>query len=145
MNSNISMTNINLTSLSITFEQSLINTGFSTVLRINLVILFIILLLICELIRQFLKHPIIIHGNLMLLIFIYNDPYQLLTPIWLVSILVGSLYLQQICYPSLHFCIMLERLRATLFLDEYENKGRKLTFFMIIFSVSFLTIVRIIY
>ncbi|CAK5033784.1 unnamed protein product [Meloidogyne enterolobii] len=72
-----------------------------------------------------------------LLVFIYTNPCQLLTPLWLTSILVGSLYLQQICYPSLHFCVMLERLRATLFLDKYENEGRKLTLFMIIFSVRF--------
>jgi len=75
--------------------------------------------------------------NLKLLVFIYTNPCQLLTPLWLVSILVGSLYLQQICYPTLHFCVMLERLRATLFLDKYENEGRKLTLFMIIFTVRF--------
>ena len=32
---------------------------------------------------------------------------------------------------------MLERLRATLFLDKYENEGRKLAVFMVLFDVSF--------
>nr|CAD2178110.1 unnamed protein product [Meloidogyne enterolobii] len=162
MNSNNSTPNINLTLLSINFEQSLLSPGFSNVLRINSIILLIILILIGELIRQYLEHRILIHGNLLmlfvniviiifintitqfanslrycLLVFVYTNPCQLLTPLWLVSILVGSLYLQQICYPSLHFCVMLERLRATLFLDKYENEGRKLTLFMIIFSVRF--------
>ncbi|CAK5087548.1 unnamed protein product [Meloidogyne enterolobii] len=71
------------------------------------------------------------------LLLYYKDPHELLAPLWLVSLLVGSFYIQVICYPSLHFCVMLERLRATLFLNKYENEGRKLAIFMITITVCY--------
>nr|CAD2178830.1 unnamed protein product [Meloidogyne enterolobii] len=151
-----STTQINLTWLAIDLEQSLLSPAYVIVLRTEIVLLFTILLLICELIRQFLKRRIAIHINLLLLfvsivvlyfihsatqfatvlryfvlLLYYKDPHELLAPLWLVSLLVGSFYIQVICYPSLHFCVMLERLRATLFLNKYENEGRKLAIFMI--------------
>nr|CAD2197133.1 unnamed protein product [Meloidogyne enterolobii] len=128
-----STSNINLNSLATDLEQSLLSTPYAIILRINLLILFIILILIFELIRQYLKTRIIIHGNLMLILLFYKDPKELLTPLWLVCFLLGPFYIQILCYPSLHFCIMLERLRATLFLEKYENEGRKLAVFMNIF------------
>nr|CAD2186738.1 unnamed protein product [Meloidogyne enterolobii] len=65
-----------------------------------------------------------------LILLFYKDPKELLTPLWLVCFLLGPFYIQILCYPSLHFCIMLERLRATLFLERYENEGKKLAVFM---------------
>ncbi|CAK5080095.1 unnamed protein product [Meloidogyne enterolobii] len=68
-----------------------------------------------------------------LILLFYKDPKELLTPLWLVCFLLGPFYIQILCYPSLHFCIMLERLRATLFLERYENEGKKLAVFMNVF------------
>ncbi|KAF7631199.1 hypothetical protein Mgra_00008573 [Meloidogyne graminicola] len=155
---NYQTTFINITSLSLIIEQSLLSPAYAVVLRVSLVLLFVILLLILELIRQFLKRRIAIHKNLLLLftnivilyfihitaqfitmfrycliLLYYKDPCELLTPFWLAATLVGSFYLYTVCYPFLHFCIMLERLRATLFLHRYENEGRKLVVVMIIF------------
>ena len=66
MTSNNSIPTINLTSLAIDIEQSLLSPGYAIVLRVTLVLLFIILLLIFELIRQFFKRRIAIHGNLLI-------------------------------------------------------------------------------
>nr|CAD2180605.1 unnamed protein product [Meloidogyne enterolobii] len=123
-----STTQINLTLLAIDLEQSLLSPVYVIVLRVSIVLLFTILLLIFELIRQYLKKRVAIHTNLLLLfvnivivyfihattqfatnlryfiiLLYYKDPHELLTPLWLDSILVGSFYLQTICYPSLHF------------------------------------------
>ena len=58
-------TKINLTSLAIDLEQSLLSPAYVIVLRTEIVLLFTILLLIFELIRQFLKRRIAIHINLL--------------------------------------------------------------------------------
>ena len=67
-----STSTINLNSLAIDIEQSLLSPAYAIILRINLLILFIILILIFELIRQYLKTRIIIHGNLMVCLYFYK-------------------------------------------------------------------------
>jgi len=60
-----STTQVNLTLLAIDLEQSLLSPVYVIVLRVSVVLLFTILLLIFELIRQYLKKRVAIHTNLL--------------------------------------------------------------------------------
>ena len=60
-----------------------------------------------------------------ILYFFYNHPCQLLTPIWLVPFFIGPGYLYTLAFPAFHFFIMIERYRATVLAEKYEQEGRK--------------------
>jgi hypothetical protein len=36
-----------------------------------------------------------------------------------------------LAYPAFHFCVMVERIRATLLAEKYENEGQKLGIWMV--------------
>ena len=61
-----------------------------------------------------------------ILLLIYTDPCELLTPFWLVALSVGPIaFFYNIAHTALHFCVMLERLRATFMAQKYEQEGRR--------------------
>jgi len=70
-------------------------------------------------------------------LYTYNDPCDLLTPIWLVLVIHAPYFINTLAYPSFHFCIMIERARATLFAENYEKEGRLLGIYMSLFVVSY--------
>jgi hypothetical protein len=45
-------------------------------------------------------------------------------PIWWSAIVRGPQYFECVFMPLIHFTLMLERVRATLFMDKYEQEGR---------------------
>uniref|UniRef100_A0A1I8B6M3 G_PROTEIN_RECEP_F1_2 domain-containing protein n=1 Tax=Meloidogyne hapla TaxID=6305 RepID=A0A1I8B6M3_MELHA len=57
-------------------------------------------------------------------------PCDLLTPMWLVLTIYAPYYINSIAYPSFHFCIMIERVRATILAEKYEKEGRLLGIYM---------------
>jgi hypothetical protein len=46
-----------------------------------------------------------------------------MTPIWWSAIVRGPQYFEFFFMPLIHFTLMLERVRATLFMDQYEREG----------------------
>uniref|UniRef100_A0A914N925 G_PROTEIN_RECEP_F1_2 domain-containing protein n=1 Tax=Meloidogyne incognita TaxID=6306 RepID=A0A914N925_MELIC len=79
-----------------------------------------------------------------ILLYTYNDPCDLLTPIWLVLVIHAPYFINTLAYPSFHFCIMIERARATLFAENYEKEGRLLGIYMSLF-VWLISIIYYIY
>uniref|UniRef100_A0A914HVH0 G-protein coupled receptors family 1 profile domain-containing protein n=1 Tax=Globodera rostochiensis TaxID=31243 RepID=A0A914HVH0_GLORO len=55
----------------------------------------------------------------------YTDPCQYLTPVWLAYLLRMPAYIYLIASPLFHFAIMIERVRATIFVRRYEKEGFK--------------------
>uniref|UniRef100_A0A914I0J7 G-protein coupled receptors family 1 profile domain-containing protein n=1 Tax=Globodera rostochiensis TaxID=31243 RepID=A0A914I0J7_GLORO len=115
---------------------------------VQLAIVLVILVSIFTLIRRWLVHKITIHGNLMILVFnlvflyclnavfcgasiirykilfyFYSSNCDLRTPAWLAFVLTAPPYLYLAANPGIHFFIMAERCRATLFARHYENEG----------------------
>ncbi|KAF7632443.1 hypothetical protein Mgra_00008138 [Meloidogyne graminicola] len=76
----------------------------------------------CLLIEQTLKDPI--YNITEYLGFIYKDNCELLTPTWLVVFFVFPNYFYLIANSGVHFLIMIERVRATIFIGHYENQGK---------------------
>jgi hypothetical protein len=73
--------------------------------------------------RIFALFPIFFACQFQVLYFFRTSPCNLLTPTWysIVARLPG--YLHLLALPMLHFAIMCERLRATLFSTFYEKEG----------------------
>jgi hypothetical protein len=46
-------------------------------------------------------------------------------------LLFGPAYLQTFGYPALHFCLMVERVRATVLAEKYEREGQQLGIWMV--------------
>ena len=66
----------------------------------------------------------------------YREPCQLLTPIWMVVLFYGPTYLYYVAYPLFHFCVMVERVRATCLAERYEQEGRCFGICMVAVNVS---------
>ncbi|KAL3101846.1 hypothetical protein niasHS_003255 [Heterodera schachtii] len=77
----------------------------------------------------------------------FSDPCQCLTPIWLAFLLRMPAYVYLVASPLFHFGIMVERVRATIFVGKYEREGIKcgigITIFMWLLAVLFCTYIVI--
>ena len=72
------------------------------------------------------------------LLFTYTSSCELLTPIWLVVVLIAPLYFYLVANSAIHFAIMLERIRATLFVRNYEREGFRCGIFGVLVVVELL-------
>lgn len=61
-----------------------------------------------------------------ILVFLYKTPCDLLTPVWMVLAIYAPYYVYTVAFPAFHFCVMIERVRATLFAAKYEHEDRRL-------------------
>jgi len=43
-----------------------------------------------------------------------------------------------IAYPALHFCVLIERVRATMLAEKYEREGQRLGVIMVLVIVSYI-------
>jgi len=43
----------------------------------------------------------------------------------------GPAYLHMLAYPLFHFCVLVERVRATLLAEKYEQEGQRLGIWMV--------------
>lgn len=75
-------------------------------------------------------NPFVYFFHRQLIMFFYTDACQLLTPLWMSELIYAPLHLHTVAYPALHFCIMLERLRATERAENYESEGHRLACWM---------------
>ena len=70
---------------------------------------------------------ILFHFNFQLLCFLIGplnlSPCSSMTPIWWSAIVHVPKYFESLFMPLIHFTLMLERVRATLFMDQYEREG----------------------
>jgi hypothetical protein len=71
-----------------------------------------------------------------ILLFVYKNPCDLLTPIWMVFVIFAPYYVYTIAFPAFRFCIMAERVRATFCAEKYENENRWMGTIMAIGIVS---------
>lgn len=71
-----------------------------------------------------------------ILFYTYKNPCELLAPLWLSAVFLGPTVVYAIAYPALHFCVMIERFRATVLAERYENEGQRLGYFMVAVIVS---------
>nr|CAD2167781.1 unnamed protein product [Meloidogyne enterolobii] len=147
------MASSNITNLNcLLIENLLLNPLFGLITWFQLIILFVLFTSSAVLFRQFSKAKIPLHSNLTLLVFnaiifylinasfwaanlirykilvyTYSDNCNLLTPVWLAVVLIAPNYFYLIANTCIHFLIMLERVRATIFVRHYEREGIKFT------------------
>ncbi|KAF7635236.1 hypothetical protein Mgra_00005351 [Meloidogyne graminicola] len=139
-------------------EDILTNNFYFILMPLQMILLIFILISIIILIIYFKYNKFYLHGNLLILftniiilyfihstfllfsfirykILLYtynNNSCNLLTPIWLVLTIYAPYYINSIAYPLFHFCIMIERIRATILAEKYENENYKLGILMCI-------------
>ncbi|KAL3118836.1 hypothetical protein niasHT_008183 [Heterodera trifolii] len=145
-------------------EQLLLMPFYRILTWAQLLIVFAIFGFISALKFFYLRSKITIHGNFMILFanivfihlinaffwgasivrykfltYIYSSNCELLTPVWLAFLLGSPSYIYLVAYSGIHFSIMAERFRATVFARNYENE--RFTFgwicVLISWSVSF--------
>ncbi|KAL3074466.1 hypothetical protein niasHS_015296 [Heterodera schachtii] len=133
-----------------TIEEVLLGSDYY-VMHIQMFLLTCVLILIVILVRQYVKLRISIHGNLRilfinilvlyffhsltwfvyflryrLLLFFYTNACDLLSPVWMVPVFMGPYQVYSVAYPSLHFAVTFERIRALFLVHQYEHMGPKL-------------------
>uniref|UniRef100_A0A914HXN8 G protein-coupled receptor n=1 Tax=Globodera rostochiensis TaxID=31243 RepID=A0A914HXN8_GLORO len=133
-----------------TIEKVLLGSDYF-VMHIQLLLLGAELILICILFRYYGKHRIAIHGNLRLLfanilalyfihslawfvyfmryrilLYTYSNACDLLSPVWMVPVFMGPYQVYSVAYPSFHFAVTFERIRATFLAHKYEKMGPQL-------------------
>uniref|UniRef100_A0A1I8BD54 G_PROTEIN_RECEP_F1_2 domain-containing protein n=1 Tax=Meloidogyne hapla TaxID=6305 RepID=A0A1I8BD54_MELHA len=106
-------------------ENLLLNPLFGFITWFQIIILFILFLFSALLFRQCRKSKIPLHSNLTILTYTYTDNCNLLTPVWLAVVLIAPNYFYFIANTCIHFLIMFERVRATIFVKNYEREGIK--------------------
>ncbi|CAK5048542.1 unnamed protein product [Meloidogyne enterolobii] len=166
----MSQINLNFSTNCVEIEQLLTDKIYLILMPIQIILLGFILILIIYLIIYFKKNKFYLHGNLMILfpniivlyfiqtivwlfclirykilLYTYRNPCDLLTPVWLVLSIYAPYFINTIAYPFFHFCIMIERARATLLAEKYEKEGRLLGIFMSLAVVSFLEVKKYLY
>uniref|UniRef100_A0A183BIK2 G_PROTEIN_RECEP_F1_2 domain-containing protein n=1 Tax=Globodera pallida TaxID=36090 RepID=A0A183BIK2_GLOPA len=107
------------------------NSGYVFVRWAHMITGLAILLLLANIFAFIVKKRCLpLHGNLKLMLLnlisvTCTDPCQYLTPVWLAYLLRMPAYIYLIASPLFHFAIMIERVRATIFVRKYEREGLK--------------------
>ncbi|KAL3093348.1 hypothetical protein niasHS_005862 [Heterodera schachtii] len=131
-------------------EASVINVQYNIVRAVQTVTGLLITVLLLRIFWYCKNHPVKLHANLVIILIsvfllyalfvwsivvaaawnfylalTYSDPCDCLSPVWLVYAVRMPFYLYIAGSPMLHFAIMIERVRATLFVHNYERAGTK--------------------
>uniref|UniRef100_A0A183C7Q1 G protein-coupled receptor n=1 Tax=Globodera pallida TaxID=36090 RepID=A0A183C7Q1_GLOPA len=106
-------------------EESTNGRAYNIVRAAQLLLALITNLLLIKIVLYYRRSLITLHSNLLVLALTYSDPCDCLSPVWLVYVVRMPFYAYIAGSPLLHFGIMVERVRATVFVRDYEKEGRK--------------------
>ncbi|KAI3415660.1 hypothetical protein GPALN_005253 [Globodera pallida] len=106
-------------------EESTNGRAYNIIRAAQLLLALITNLLLIKIVLYYRRSLITLHSNLLVLALTYSDPCDCLSPVWLVYVVRMPFYAYIAGSPLLHFGIMVERVRATVFVRDYEKEGRK--------------------